>query len=280
MIKKKVLIVGASGFLGNYLFKNLKIESSLELIGSYKDNFKNGLIHFDYNSDIDFGKIIEISPDYIIWAAGFKDLKKTELSLSLSLSENYLPIKKLCDKFILKIKPKVIYISTDYVFEGSSGNYSVDDKKNPKSYYGKSKLKAEEHLKKVFTNSHIIRTGGIIAKESNFFNWLIKSLTSEKEIVLYNNFFTPTPIVNIYNAIRDIIGNKLDDKVIHVNGKEKMRRIDIGQLAARAINSRTRIIERPFDEASTKFFKDLSLISSYNSKKNINCSDFIYKLLK
>ena len=194
-------------------------------------------------------------------------MKKTELSLSLSLSENYLPIKKLCDKFILKIKSKVIYISTDYVFEGSSGNYSVDDKKNPRSYYGKSKLKAEEHLKKVFTNSHIIRTGGIIAKDSNFFNWLIKSLTSEKEIVLYNNFFTPTPIVNIYNAIRDIIGNKLDDKVIHVNGNEKMRRIDIGQLAARAINSRTRIIERPFDEASTKFFKDLSLISSYNSKK-------------
>ena len=52
---------------------------------------------------------------------------------------------------------RFIYISTDYVFDGNKGNYSENDKPNPRSTYGKSKLSAE-NIVKTLNNYLIIRT--------------------------------------------------------------------------------------------------------------------------
>lgn len=262
------------------MFRSLSNCKEYEVYGTYYKNFKVNLIFFDYLSSESFNKIIRISPDFIIWCAGSKNLIKTEVSLNFSITENFFPIKNTLQKINGKITPTFIFLSTDYVFDGSIGNYSIDDIPIPKSFYGKSKLRSEKYIQKSWNDYYIIRAGSILGKESVFLKWLIKSLKSKKEIILYDNLFTPTPIINLNNLIIDIVNSKISDRLIHVTGYEKLSRMDLGKFIAEALNSKTILKERPHSESEVKFFYDLSLKNSYNSEKNISCKEFIDKLLK
>ena len=122
MKKKKVLIVGASGFIGNYIYSNLKQKSSLTVQGTYCKSQNKDLIEFDYTLEAYFEKIYKIAPDYLIWAAGEKDLNVTEDDISKTLDNNYFPFKSFLSNFPFSKNTKIIFISSDYVFEGSRGS--------------------------------------------------------------------------------------------------------------------------------------------------------------
>ncbi len=171
-------------------------------------------------------------------------------------------------------------MSSDYVFEGSRGSYITSDVTYPKSNYGAYKSKCEKFLINSFNNYSIIRAGSIIGSGSVFFNWLVNSIKNESSLELFDNYFTPTPIVNVFNSINDIINNKLDDNIIHISGGLKINRYELGLYIKDVINSKIILIKKNFNESDILFFKDLSLISSYSSKKNITTKNYILKLLK
>ena len=114
MKKKKVLIVGASGFIGNYIYSTLKQQSSLIVQGTYCISQHKDLIKFDYALESDFDKIYKIAPDYLIWAAGEKDLNVTESDISRTLANNYYPFKSFLSNFQFSENTKIIFMSSDY----------------------------------------------------------------------------------------------------------------------------------------------------------------------
>ena len=279
-MKKKVLIVGASGFIGNYIYSNLKEKSNLIVQGTYCASQDKDLIKFDYRLQSDFEKIYKIEPDYLIWAAGEKDLKLTEYDLSRTLTNNYLPFKSFLSNFKFSKNTKIIFISSDYVFDGLRGSYKVTDETYPKSNYGTYKSMCEKFLINSFSDYSIIRAGSIIGSGSVFFNWLVNSIKKEVSLELFDNYFTPTPIVNVFNSINDIINNKLNDNIMHISGDLKINRYELGLFIKEVINSEITLEKKKFDESNILFFKDLSLVSSYSSDKNITAKNYILKLLK
>ena len=279
-MSKKILIIGASGFVGNYLFNVLKEKKNLDVFGTFKNSEIKGLIKFDYSDNKNFKVIEQIKPDIIIWSAGEKNLKKTETNLPKTLKENLNPVKTLLEQKKYNRNLKIIFMSSDYVFDGEKGDYTVSDIKSPESFYGISKLMTEEYIISNYNNYNIIRAGAIIGKESIFINWLVKSLKINVKIDLYDNLFSPTPIVNLCNCIEDIILQKYDERIIHVNGSEKLSRYDLGVSLAKLLNSKNKLIKKSYKESELKFFKDLSLISSFKSERDININDYLYKLLK
>jgi len=117
--------------------------------------------------------------------------------------------KELCDKlnvdavlYLSKsasaINAKLIHISTDFIFDGKSGPYKEDDKPNPLSYYGLSKLKGEEIVKAHAKEFAILRTVlvyGIVndMSRSNIVLWAKQALAEGKSInVVDDQFRTPT----------------------------------------------------------------------------------------
>ena len=279
-MSKKILIIGASGFVGNYLFNSLNINSNYEIIGTFNGTKRKGLIKFDYLFEKNFKIIDEIKPDIIIWAAGEKNLKKTEIKISKTLNKSFTPLKTLINQDLSKNNSKIIFLSSDYVFDGDKGDYTIHDKTNPKSFYGISKSKSEEYIINNHSNYNIIRAGAIIGEKSVFINWLIQSLNDNLQLDLYDNLFSPTPIINLLNCIEDIIQERYDDKIIHITGGTKLSRFDLGLFIAKILNSSNKIIKKSYKESEIKFFKDLSLISSYRSKKDIDIKDYIYKMIK
>lgn len=94
-----------------------------------------------------------------------------------------------------KVGAKMVYISTDYVFDGTNeGEYEVDAPVNPKNEYGKAKLASEEAVKAILDDYYIIRTSWVFGKYGKNFVytmlWLAKD--HDKLTVVNDQFGRPT----------------------------------------------------------------------------------------
>lgn len=107
-----------------------------------------------------------------------------------------------------KYGKNIIHISTDYVFDGKNYKpYTEDDKTNPKSIYGKTKLAGE---KAVFENTEtaiIIRTAWLYSQFGNNFVKTMQRIGTERgEInVIFDQIGTPTYAGDLAKAITEII---------------------------------------------------------------------------
>jgi len=276
---KKVLVIGASGFVGSYIYRRLSEDKKIETIGTYCNSFHKDLIRFNYLNSSFTTDIIKLKPDVIIWLAGEKNLRETEINFENTKHLICSPILSFAANNKLNSKAKFIFLSSDYVFDGEKGDYSVEDKTEPVSFYGKAKVICEEYIMDNIRDYHIIRAGAIIGKDSTFCKWLLNTIETENQVDLFDNFFSPTPIENIFNLIKDLIYQESNNRLIHVSGYKKISRFEMGVNIAKIMNSKIKITKKDYRESKLKLFKDLSLTYSYDSKKNIDLIRSIEKLV-
>ncbi|MDD5111138.1 MAG: SDR family oxidoreductase [Candidatus Altiarchaeota archaeon] len=100
-------------------------------------------------------------------------------------------VAKACEKS----GAMLVYISSDFVFDGKAGNYSEKDKINPINYYGQTKLEGEKAAMRECPDALIVRTSiyGLNPHGRNSFaTWVTSSLSSGREIKVFNDmYFTP-----------------------------------------------------------------------------------------
>ena len=106
------------------------------------------------------------SPDVIINCAAFTDVDKCETERELCWKLNVDAVKNLIIAARLE-DSKIVHYSTDYVFDGNKGPYTEEDKPNPISFYGRSKLASENALISSGVNFVIIRTMVLIGMGKN-----------------------------------------------------------------------------------------------------------------
>ena len=162
---KSLLITGGSGLLGlNWAFK-LKKKYNIHLainktVPSYKefDYLKLNLINY---KDL-LKKIKEIKPSIIIHTAGLTDVDKCEKLKKKCFKSNVTTTNNL-SKISNLLNIKFVFISTDHLFEGIKSFNTEKSKTFPLNYYAKTKLIAENIIKKNTKDYLILR--------SNFFAW-------------------------------------------------------------------------------------------------------------
>ena len=277
----KISIIGASGFIGYRLYKYLIRFDNFEIKGTYNLNKKNSYLE---RVDITNKKslqnyLLRETPDFILWISGNKNIKECEKNYNFAYRINTMPIEDLVNIICnYKIDTKVLFFSTNYVFEGTDGNYKDnDDKKNPKTNYGKTKLLAENILENSALDYKIIRTSAVMGKGGTFFDWLLKNTDKEKIIKLYSNiYFSPTPIEFLNESISYIINNydKIESKVIHLVGEKRLSRYEFGVKFVELFQKdNVKCYPQEVNLESLLFQKDLSLIQSdfirKNQKKNL-----------
>ena len=262
----KILICGASGYIGNKMFKYFK-KKGYEVDGTYYKNKINSFFEFSLKTNEELEKKIMIKKyDIIIWAIGFKDLLKTEIFrgdiYKINISLLNLFIQKL-NKF--NLNPKLIYISTDYVFDGQKGEYLDTDKPNPRTNYGLSKYLAELMIDDLYPNYTIVRTAAVISNGSNFIKWIKDQIKINKTINFYSDsYFSPTPLSIFLKGIEKVFKNDESQKTFHLSGNFKMSRDQLGELLFEGLGkNKKQLIKKIETEKHLDFMKgDISLISS------------------
>lgn len=234
-VKMKILVTGAAGFLGTKAMKLLA--DDFELVGTDKEDSK-GCLKMDITKkeEVDFvvGKTM---PDIILHIAAMADVDGCEEHKELANRINVLGTKNIAEA-CKKINAKVISFSTDFVFDGRKGNYKEDDFTNPLSYYARTKLDAENIVKKSGVKYIIIRPEVLYGyngdgSERSFVNWAYQNMKEGKEIkVVDDQFNTPTLIDDIANAVAVLI-KKGREGIYHVAGPERLSRHEMAAKIAK-----------------------------------------------
>ena len=183
----KVLVTGANGQLGYDVVKELQ-KQNIEFCGATRQDFDI----VDFKATENF--IINYMPDVVIHCAAYTAVDKAEDEQGLcylvntSATEN---IAEICKK----INAKMLYISTDYVFDGTKdGSYEVDDEPDPINVYGKTKLLGEQAVQKILDKYFIVRISWVFGKHgNNFVKTMLRIGKERKKInVVADQYGSPT----------------------------------------------------------------------------------------
>ncbi|AKN33924.1 dTDP-4-dehydrorhamnose reductase [Clostridium carboxidivorans P7] len=195
---KKILITGSNGMLGKDLTSLFSKNDNFEVFGINRSNDINLKDDHYFVCDItDFEELNNIlkyiNPEIIIHCAANVNVDGCEKDKNYAYKLNSESTKILSS--YKSEKTKFIYISTDSIFNGETGNYKEDDKANPLNYYAFSKFEGENFALLQNKNAIIIRTniyGFHKPYGSSLVEWALKNLKSENKISGFNDvYFNP-----------------------------------------------------------------------------------------
>lgn len=195
---KTVLVTGSNGLLGQKLTEKVLNEGGVNLVATSKGEnrypVKEGYQYASMdilNADEVRTVIEEYKPDVIIHTAAMTNVdtchEQRELAYQLNV-EAVDTLVKLCEEHNIQL----VHLSTDFIFDGENGPYDELAAVNPVSYYGETKLKAEELIKNSKAKWVILRTilvYGIVSdmSRSNIVLWAKGALEKGQPLNIVND---------------------------------------------------------------------------------------------
>lgn len=208
----KVLITGANGMLGQDLCP------ILEDIGCFVIETDIDNLDITDREMVD-GVISRAKPDLVIHCGAYTNVDKAEEDLSTALLINEQGTKNVAQA-CKKNDVTLIYISTDYVFDGEkTAPYLPSDKTSPINNYGLSKLKGEIAVQEICEKYYIARTSWLYGHHGKNFVETMISLAEKEELkVVDDQTGCPTWTVELSNGIIKLIAGQKPYGIYHICG--------------------------------------------------------------
>ena len=191
----KVLVTGANGMLGQDLCPILE-DLDYEVIETDINNLDiiNELLTYKVMSNE--------KPDVVIHCAAYTNVDKAEEEFEQAKLINVVGTENVA-KACAKNDAILVYVSTDYIFDGKKqAPYEVDDKPNPINNYGLTKFQGEEVVKKYCKDYYIARTSWLYGHHGkNFVETMIAHKNDEILKVVNDQIGCPTWTVELANGI-------------------------------------------------------------------------------
>ncbi len=207
----KILVTGANGMLGQDLCPILEDEDF--------DVIETDINNLDITNTDNIEEVFDLyKPDFVVHCAAYTNVDKAEEEKELAFKINAEGTENLANA-CKKADIPILYISTDYVFDGTKkGKYLPDDKTNPINIYGASKLAGEEAVRKN-DKYYIARTSWLYGHHGKNFVETMLSLKDKEELkVVDDQIGCPTWTVELANAIVKIIKEKMPYGTYHTCG--------------------------------------------------------------
>ncbi len=230
---KKILVTGSNGLLGQKLTERILTQNDFELIatskGANRYTQKEGYIYVDMDIS-DERKVMEVmerlKPDVIINTAAMTNVDTCEIEKEKCWALNVEAVAyliKACEKYQMQL----VHLSTDFIFDGADGPYTEDAEPNPLSYYGESKLAAEDLLKNSSIKWTILRTiivYGVVndMSRSNIVLWAKGALEKGNPINVVDDQWRMPTLAEDLAEICLLAADKEAQGIYNASGKDMM----------------------------------------------------------
>ncbi len=194
-----IWIIGNAGMLGTELTETLTAQFG-EVVGTDRDVSILEPVSLQAFAQ---GKQI----DWIINCSAYTAVDKAEDDVELCYALNETGAKNIAE-IATAIGAKMVHISTDYVFDGTSSTPLTEDASTaPIGVYGASKLAGENRIREIAPNHFIVRTAWLYGKHgNNFVETMIRLMTEKEQIgVIADQIGSPTAVTDLVSVIAEII---------------------------------------------------------------------------
>lgn len=230
----KILITGANGLLGQHLVQELLHQQFTVVATSkgpnrlpFEPSEQFSYRSLDVTDELNLEKVMdEERPDVIVHAAAMTQVDECEKNTELCEKVNvYGTTQLLVDAEAFS--KYIIYVSTDFVFDGLNGLYREDDDLRPVNFYGFTKMQAEAIMHTSEIPWAIVRTclvygNPLQGTRSNIVNWVRESLQEGEPIkVVSDQLRTPTYVGDLAKGLVEMIKRR-STGIYHLSGKDQL----------------------------------------------------------
>ncbi len=230
----KVFISGASGLIGGNCLQHF-LEKGCEVIGSYFSFKTDHTFYFDTLniSNPDNFDLISFKPDVIIHCGALTHVDYCESHEEESFQKTVISTQNLLE-LATTIGANFVYISTDYVFDGSGGPYHEADPVNPLSVYANHKLQAEQMVLASGETNLVLRVTNVYGHEirnKNFVSRIISQCLAKESISLtvpFDQYATPVNALDVAKAMYLLLRDH-QSGIFHIASTDFMNRVELSQ---------------------------------------------------
>lgn len=245
----RIGITGASGMLGTALVSHLSETHHIFATSRNKGAVQqNTTWHcFDLvNGDALNQWLQEIKPDVVIHCAAITNVDLCEEQVDMTVGV-HVESTKIISEYLNACGGRLIYISTDSVFDGNGVNpYRETDTTNPLNMYAKTKLEGEKFAQSM-SHGLVLRTNIIGQTEPgrmSFAEWVLEGLINKRSLNLfYDVYFSPLHV----NDLSVIIGKIIEKPIAglyHCASRDRISKYDFGKKMAELFELSTADINR------------------------------------
>jgi dTDP-4-dehydrorhamnose reductase len=250
--EKRILVVGCNGLLGQKVTEFLIRGSAHKVVtcsvepAAVMPLQSASYEQVDITSKKDVKRMIHtVEPDVIVNCAAFTNVDACETEKELAWKINVEGVEHLIEA-ARRNNSRIVHISTDYIFDGKSGPYDELARPEPVSYYGKSKLAAENALltsgMEYFIARTIVLYGTGVKVKSNFALWLVENLTKNSAVrIVDDQFGNPTLVDDLAQGILNAIELGRTG-IYNLAGRDIVSRYDFALELARIFGHDARLI--------------------------------------
>ncbi len=259
-MKKRVVVTGASGLIGSRIIK---------LLSDFFDFIPLSIEGMDITDNTSvINTLSSFSYDLVLHLAGYTFVDKAETEKEKAYLINETGTKNLVE-VVTSAKKEFIYISTDFVFDGTHPPYTEKSIPNPLSIYGKSKYAGE---KTVEDRGMIVRLSYPYRSEFQPKKDIMRTLkslleTGKQLTMVSDSLMVPTFIDDIAYGLGYLINN-YSQETFHLVGKDAMSPFSLAQTIARVFKLDESLITKTTYE---EYFKNKARGPQYGdirSEKN------------
>ena len=258
---ERILVVGSNGLLGQKVAEQLVRGSNYHItLASVEETAVRDIPSAPYLTlDITNRKQVReavgaVNPQVIINCAAMTNVDACEIEREAAWKINVGGVEHLIDA-ARKTGVMIVHVSSDYVFDGKTGPYGEEDKPEPLSYYGKTKLASENALRTSGLPCIVARTmvlyGFAEGVKANFALWLIKTLREGQTVrVVDDQIGNPTLVDDLaFGLIRGMELGKTG--LYHLAGRDIQSRYEFAMTLARFFHLDAKLIH-PINTAQLK----------------------------
>jgi dTDP-4-dehydrorhamnose reductase len=237
----RTLIIGASGLVGSALRTEFP-----DAIGTFHRSRVDDLVQLDIGDAGAVSALIgRLAPDLVLLPAAQPNVDRCELEPEESERINVAGTRNVAEA-AARAGARLVFFSTDYVFDGQAGPYSPDAPTSPIQVYGRHKLAAETIVRETLADHLIVRACGVYGYQAtgkNFVMALIRLASAgERMRVPSDQWGTPTLADNLAAAVRELaLGGHRG--IVHPVGPDYLTRIDFAHLAAEVFGYDTSFLD-------------------------------------